>query len=105
MSATHLDPVRRNTARRRPLSAALLLAMLAIAAVSGLCATIATLSGAMMEQPSSVSQCAEIASGAARLACYDSLQNRTAPPATEEAKTEPRRFLPGKVWHLLTGWI
>ena len=71
MSATHLDPVRRNTARRRPLSAALLLAMLAIAAVGGLCATIATLSGAFPQQPPSFSQCAEIATGAARLACYD----------------------------------
>ena len=69
MSALYLDPPERNAPQRKPLSAILLAAMLAVAAASGLC-SISALSGAL-PQPPSVSQCAAIAAGAARLACYD----------------------------------
>lgn len=70
MSALHLDPAERNAAQPKPLSAILLVAMLAVVAVSGLC-SIPALSGAFPQQPPRFAQCAEIATGTARLACYD----------------------------------
>ena len=77
--STHLDPTERNAAQSKPLSAILLVAMLAVVAVSGLCA-IPALSGAFAQQPPRFAQCAEIATDAARLACYD----RAGQPAPSE---------------------
>lgn len=73
MSAVYLDPAKRNGAQHRPLSAMLLVAMLAVAAVSGLCSAVPALSRASTQQPASALQCAQIAAGGARLACYDHL--------------------------------
>ena len=69
MSALYRDPADRTIRQRKPLSAILLVATLAVAAVSGLC-SIPALSGAFSQQPN-FAQCADIATGSARLACYD----------------------------------
>jgi hypothetical protein len=51
----------------------LLAVMLAVTAVSGLCSVAPVLVAASTERPASVSQCAQIEAGGARLACYDHL--------------------------------
>ena len=71
MSALYLDRTKRPGVQHRPLSAMLLVAMLAVAAVSGLCSVVPALSRALTQQRASVLQCAQIAAGDARLACYD----------------------------------
>lgn len=89
MSALCLDPVKRNGAQHRPLSAMLLAAMLTVAAVSGLCSAVPALSRASTQQPASVLLCAQIAAGGARLACYDHLGHSALDAPAKGASAPP----------------
>ena len=73
MSTFHHAPVVRNAPLHRPLSGAVLLAVLTVAAACGL---YSLASSSLSPQPD-VGQCTEIRDRTARLACYDAIGNAT----------------------------
>ncbi len=91
MTATHFNLRKRDeTAERKPLSLALLIAVLAImvAACVALIAPIAwtaVVDGALQSERPSLFQCAVIDAGGERLACYDRLGQQTLQPPAKGA--------------------
>ena len=91
MSTTHIHEFRPHNAKiqHRPLSAALLVCSLAVAAACGLTALApaawTAAKDALQAEPSTVAQCEMIAAGTDRLACFDRLGKQALQPPAKGA--------------------